>query len=119
MIHERPRKPLKWMGSALEDLRAFPSKVCRDIGYALHRVQEGKTPLTAKPLKGLAGVMEIREWHDRATYRTVYIASLGQCVYVLHCFQKKSKKGIATPKPEIDLIGQRLKQAQEREKNYG
>ncbi len=107
------------MGSALEDLRHFPSKVCRDIGYALYRVQEGKTPVTARPLKGLGGVMEIREWHDRATYRAVYIASLGQRVYVLHCFQKKSKKGIATPKPELDLIRQRLKQAQEWEKNHG
>lgn len=75
--------------------------------------------MTAKPLKGLPGVMEIREWHDRATYRAVYIASLGQRVYVLHCFQKKLKKGIATPKPEVDLIGQRLKQAQKREKDHG
>lgn len=106
-------------GAALEDLRAFPQKVCRDMGYALHRVQEGKTLLTAKPLHGLPGVMEIREWHDRATYRTVSIANFGQRVYVLHCFQKKSKKVIATTKPEIDLIRQRLKQAQEREKNDG
>ncbi len=119
MIHETPRKPLEWMGTALEDLRTFPAKVCRDLGYALHRVQEGHTPLTAKPLKGLPGVMEIREWHDRGTYRAVYIASLGQRVYVLHCFQKKSKTGIATPKLEIDRIRQRLKQAQEWEKNHG
>jgi phage-related protein len=119
MIHEKSLKPLEWIGASLGDLRAFPQKVCRDIGYALHRVQQGKTPLTAKRLKGLPGVMEIREWHDRATYRTVYIASLGQRVYVLHCFQKKSKKGIATPKPDMNLIGQRLKQAQEREKKHG
>jgi phage-related protein len=113
MMHE---KPLEWIGTSLDDLRSFPQKVCRDIGYALHRVQQGKTPLTAKPLRGLTGVMEIRESYDRGTYRTVYIASLGQTVYVLHCFQKKSKKGIATPRPDIDMIRRRLKKAQELEK---
>ncbi|MCC2666551.1 MAG: hypothetical protein K0S63_467 [Gammaproteobacteria bacterium] len=83
------------------------------IGYALHQVQEGIKPQNAKPLSSIgSGVMEIVCNFDTNTYRAVYAVKLGGAIYVLHCFQKKAKNGIATPKKEIDLIKQRLKEAQ-------
>ncbi len=107
-------KPLRWVGSSHRDLVAMPKPVQRVFGYALSKVEEGETPTSAKPLAHTsAGVMELVEDHDRNTYRAVYTAKLADAVYVLHCFQKKSKSGIATPKPDIDLIMQRLRVAQD------
>ena len=89
------------------------------MGYALYEAQKGEMPTSAKPLKGLAGVIEIRANDRSGTYRIVYAIKLSDKLYVLHAFQKKSKKGIATPKTEIELIQSRLKIAQElaKEKN--
>jgi phage-related protein len=106
-------KRLHWMGSSLRDLRAFPDEVRDTIGYALYLAQTGGRHDQAKPLKGFggAGVLEIVEDHDGETYRAVYTVKLANAVYVLHAFQKKAKRGIATPKQDMDLIRQRLKAA--------
>ena len=103
-------KPVIWMGSSLRDLRAMPEAVRRDIGQALYTTQQGDTDPAAKPLKGFGGarVMEIVERDPSGAYRAVYTVEFADAVYVLHVFQKKSKRGIATPKQDIDLIRRRL-----------
>lgn len=85
------------------------------MGYALYQAQVGLKAPTAKPLRGFGGasVLEIVEDHQNDTYRAVYTVKFSELLYVLHAFQKKSKKGIATPKPDIDLIKRRLKIAEE------
>jgi phage-related protein len=85
------------------------------MGFALRQAQEGQKHVNAKPLKGFggAGVLEVVEDHDGNTYRAVYTVRFAGVVYVLHVFQKKSKKGSKTPKPEVDLIKQRLKAAKD------
>ena len=93
-------------------MRKFPKAVCDDVGYDLYQVQCGKNPQSAKQFTGLSGVMELVERYNKDTYRAVYVVNLGDAVYVLHCFKKKSKRGIRTPKEDIDLIRQRLRQAQ-------
>ncbi len=111
----KPRsRPVVWVGSSLEDLRDFPPAVRREIGFALRRAQDGDRHPDAKPLKGFGGasVLEIVENHDGDTYRAVYTVRFADAVYVLHVFQKKSKKKIATPKHELDLIRARLKEAE-------
>lgn len=107
-------KPLVWMASAKKDLMAMPDDVQDTFGYALHLAQAGEKHDQAKPLKGFgsAGVLEVVEDSDGGTYRAVYTVRFGNAVYVLHCFQKKSTHGIATPKPDIDLIRDRLKVAE-------
>jgi phage-related protein len=107
-------KPLFWMSSTQDDLRAFPQAVRQVMGYALYLAQVGDKHLDAKPLKGFvgAGVLEIIADHDGDTFRAVYTVRFADAVYALHAFQKKSKRGIATPKREIERIRQRLKQAQ-------
>jgi phage-related protein len=84
------------------------------IGRALDEAQWGRKPPEAKPLKGFggAGVLEIIDDHKGNTYRAVYTVSFPKAVYVLHCFQKKSRKGIATPKAEINVIKSRLVDAE-------
>ena len=106
-------KPVHWIGSSLRDLQSFPAEVQDDIGYALYVAQTGGKHAKAKPLKGFkgAGVLEIVESHDGDTYRAVYTVKFEAAIYVLHTFQKKSKRGIATPKADMDLIEQRLKEA--------
>ena len=106
-------KPLYWMGSTLKDLRGSPEAVKDGIGYALELVQKGEKPGNAKPLKGFkgAGVLEIVEHHLGDTYRAVYTVRFAKAVYVLHAFKKKSTRGIATPRHEMDLIYSRLKWA--------
>jgi phage-related protein len=106
--------PVHWIASSQEDLRSFPNAVQRAVGYALFRAQEGKKAPDAKPLKGIikgAGVLEIVEDHDTDTYRVVYTVRFAEVVYVLHAFQKKSKRGKATPKHEIALIRSRYEHA--------
>lgn len=107
-------KPVFWVGSSLADLRAFPRDVRHGIGYAIREAQRGGKHESAKPLKGFngAGVLEVIEDHDGDTYRAVYTVRLAGCVYVLHAFQKKSKKGIATPRHERLLIQARLRAAE-------
>jgi phage-related protein len=104
-------KPLRWVGSAKKDLVAMPEDVQDTFGYALHLAQTGGKHAQAKPLKGFrgAGVLEVVEDHQGDTYRAVYTVRYASAVYVLHCFQKKSTSGIATPKPDMDLIDLRLK----------
>src|SRR3989304_10268445 len=101
MAEPRPRR---FVGGAGKDLRAFPKAVRRVFGYDLHAVQCGGTPPGAKKFKGLPGVMELVKRHDTDTYRTVYAANIGGVVYVLHCFKKKSKRGIKTPREDVNLI---------------
>ena len=103
-------KPLHWVGSSKKDYTAFPRDVQDAMGFALFRAQQGKRPLTAKPLKGFGGaaVLEIVEDHRSDTFRAVYTVRFSEAVYVLHAFQKKSKAGIGTPKSEISLIKRRL-----------
>ncbi|MCY0852643.1 type II toxin-antitoxin system RelE/ParE family toxin [Cupriavidus sp. D39] len=104
-------KMLRWVGSAKKDLGAMPKDVQDTFGYALHLAQVGSKHSQAKPLKGFggAGVLEVVEDHQGGTYRAVYTVRYAGAVYVLHCFQKKSTSGIATPKPDMDLIEARLK----------
>jgi phage-related protein len=106
------------MGSSREDLKAFPEQVRRDIGQALYTAQQGETDPAAKPLKGFGGasVMEIVDRHDGDTYRAVYTVKFAGRIYVLHAFEKKSKKGIATPQKDIELIRQRLAAAERHHK---
>ncbi len=104
------RKPLFWEGSSKKDFKEFPVPVQKDMGVALFVVQLGQTPESAKPWKGLgSGVYELVEDHRGDTYRAVYAVRIGDAIHVLHAFQKKSKSGIETPKPDVDLIERRLK----------
>lgn len=108
---------VQWVGDSKERLQTFPEPVRKDIGHALYRVQIGETPSSAKPMKGIeSGVFELVDNYATDTYRVVYTVKIGQNIYVLHCFQKKSKRGIRTPKKDIDLIKRRLRRAQEMEK---
>jgi phage-related protein len=104
-------RELIFLGNSLEAIREFPDEVKQDIGYALHFAQEGKAHHKAKPFKGYSGVMEIVAPFKKDTYRAVYALKIGTRVYVLHAFQKKSKHGIKTPKPELELIEARYKAA--------
>jgi phage-related protein len=107
-------RPLVWLGNSLRNLRAFPAEAKKIIGDELQLIQFGGMPRDAKPFKGVgSGVFEIALRHDAEAYRTVLAVQLGRNIYVLHAFQKKSKKGIATPKPDVDLIKQRYKEAKE------
>lgn len=106
------KKPITWMGRSRSELSAMPETVRKDFGGVLDGVQHGRTPTDAKPLKGkIKDAVQLSEDHDGETYRAVYTIELAGVVYVLHCFQKKSKSGIATPQADIDLIERRLKDA--------
>ena len=108
-------KSVRWLGSSKDDLSSFPEDVRRRVGGALWEAQLGLKAAYAKVLKGFggAGVLEIVDDFDGNTYRAVYTVRFARVVYVLHAFQKKSKRGIATPKREMDLIERRLKEAEE------
>ena len=115
-IIEIPLRPLIWMGNSRKNIRDFPEQARASVGYALQLVQAGETPVDAKIFKGVgSGVYEIVKRYDTNTYRVVYAVKIGENVYVLHAFQKKSKQGIKTPQADIDLIKQRYKDALERE----
>ena len=105
---------LEWIGSCHKDLMALPTSVRRMFGYALSLAQAGDQHDAAKVLKGFggAGVLEVVEDDVGGTYRAVYTVKFKEAVFVLHCFQKKSKRGIATPKEDMDIIHARLKVAQ-------
>ena len=107
-------KPLAWLGSSKKDLMALPLDVRRFFGHALDFAQRGEHHNTVKALKGFgsAGVLEIVENDQGGTYRAVYTVKFKEAVFVLHVFQKKSKHGIATPKPDLDIIRERLKTAE-------
>ena len=104
------RKPLVWEGSSKKDFKQFPIPVQKDMGVALFVVQLGRTPDSSKPWKGLgSGVYELVEDHRGDTFRAVYTVRVGDAIHVLHAFQKKSKSGISTPQPDVNLIEKRLK----------
>lgn len=108
------KKEIRWIGSSRKDIKKFPEEVRDDAGTALMWVQCGVKHPDEKPLKGIeSGVLELILNHDSDTYRVVYFVKFLKCIYVLHAFQKKSKKGIETPKKDIDLIKSRLKLAKE------
>ena len=113
-------KLLVWVGSSLKNLREFPEAVKDEMGFALYEAQCGLKPLDAKPLKGFgsANVLEIVSDYQTDTYRAVYTVRFDARVYVLHAFQKKSRKGIATSQSHIELIKRRLKQAEELHKAW-
>ena len=106
-------KPLFWLGSSKKDLLALPVDIRKFFGHALDSAQRGEQHEAAKVMKGFgsAGVLEIVEDDSGGTYRTVYTVRFAQVIFVLHVFQKKSKRGIETPKPDMDIIRQRLKMA--------
>src|SRR4051794_12029411 len=106
-------KPVFWVASSKKDLRKFPRGVRQTIGQALFDAQTGGKHPSAKPLKGFhgAGVLEVVEDDNGNTYRAVYTVTFAGAVYVLHAFQKKSKKGSKTPPEEIERVKARLKEA--------
>jgi phage-related protein len=110
----RGEKPLFWVASSLNDLLAFPEKVQRKIGAALSVAQFGGKHPSAKPWKGAGSfVFEIVEDFRSDAYRAIYTVKFADAVYVLHAFQKKSPSGIRTPRRDVELVVQRLKQAQQ------
>ena len=110
----RGEKPLFWVASSLNDLLAFPEKVKKKIGAALSVAQFGGKHPSAKPWKGAGSVVfEIVEDYRSDAYRAIYTVKFADAVYVLHAFQKKSPSGIRTPRRDVELVAQRLKQAQE------
>jgi phage-related protein len=110
-------KPLIWIGSSRKDFSDFPEEVKSEMGYGLFQAQQGFKHRKAKPLSGFggAGVVEIVNDFRGDAFRTVYTVQFARAVYVLHAFQKKSKSGIATPPSDINLIRQRLRDAEELE----
>jgi phage-related protein len=107
-------RPLYWIGRSKKDLLALPTNVRKFFGHALDIAQHGDQHHAAKPLKGFggAGVLEIVDDNMGSTYRAIYTVKFEEAVFVLHCFQKKSKRGIATPKEDMDIIRARLKVAE-------
>lgn len=108
-------RPVVWIGTSREDLREFPDDVQDAVGYALYVAQLGDKPPEAKPLRGYHGasVIELVEDFDGDTYRAVYTVRFAEAIYVLHCFQKKSTRGIAINRRDLDLIDTRLRRAYE------
>lgn len=107
-------RPVVWMGNSKKNIMAFPKEVQKLIGDELQLIQFGGMPKDAKPFKGVgSGVFEIAVRYDKEAYRCVQAVQLGKKIYVLHAFQKKSKKGIQTPKQEVETIKRRYKEAKE------
>ena len=108
------KKPVHWIGSSKKDLMDLPKPVRKFFGFALRFAQVGERHDSAKPLKGFggAGVLELIENDSAGTYRAVYTVQFEQAIFVLHCFQKKSKSGISTPQREMDIVHARLKVAE-------
>jgi phage-related protein len=115
MADEMPFKPVVWVGSSRKDLREFPDPVQDHVGYALYVAQRGGRHRDAKPLSGFggAGVVEVVTDYRGDTFRAVYTLRYAGTVYVLHAFQKKSKTGRETPRRDMDLIHQRLREAEQ------
>ena len=108
---------MAFVGASRKDLARLVEPVRRAFGHALRKVQRGMMPINAVPFpQGGAGCMELKEDHDKATYRTMYIAKFADAIYVLHAFQKKSKAGIATPQKDIDLVRERYRLAEQQSK---
>lgn len=112
-MRDASERPLLWVGSSKKDLLELPVPVRRFFGHALDFAQRGEQHGAAKVLKGFggAGVLEVVEDDADGTYRAVYTVRFREAVFVLHVFQKKSKRGIATPQADMEVIRQRLKVA--------
>jgi|SRR5208337_2217561 len=115
MVDEPPLKPVIWIGSSRKDLREFPEPVQDHMGYALYVAQRGGKHRDAKALSGFggAGVVEVVKDYRGNTFRAVYTLRFAGTVYVLHAFQKKSKTGRETPRRDMELIKQRLREAEQ------
>ena len=115
MTEEPPLRPVIWIGSSRKDLRTFPEPVQEHLGYALFVAQCGGRHRDAKTLSGFggAGVVEVVKDFRGDTFRAVYTVQYARAVYVLHVFQKKSKTGRETPKQDIELIKQRLREVEQ------
>jgi phage-related protein len=113
MKRTEPLKSVEWVGSSKSDLSAFPLEVKKEAGFALHLAQKGDKSVNAVPMVGFGGasVLEVVMPNDGQTFRAVYTVRFRKAIYVLHAFQKKSKKGIKTPQSDLDLINRRLKTA--------
>jgi phage-related protein len=107
-------RPLLWVASSKKDFSEMPENVVGDFGHWLFLIQKGKIPKNVKPLSGFGGAQVLELWKDcgEGTFRAVFTVKFVEAVVILHAFQKKSKKGIETPKQEIDLIHSRLKLAE-------
>jgi phage-related protein len=109
-----PIRPVVWIGTSKKNLQDFPKDVQKLIGDELQLIQFGAIPTNTKPFKGIgSGVFEIAIRYATDAYRAVLVVQLGEKIYILHSFQKKAKKGIATPKMDVDLIKQRYSEAKE------
>ena len=107
-------RPVVWLGDSRRNLRSFPEGVQKLLGDELQLIQFGGMPKDAKPFKGVgSGVLEIALRHASEAYRVVLALQFGRRIHVLHAFQKKSKKGIETPKRDVELIRQRYAEARE------
>jgi phage-related protein len=107
-------RPLIWVGPSRDDFRDFPGPVQDRMGYALYVAQRGGKHCDSKPLGGFggAGVLEVIEDFRGDAFRAAYTVRLAGAVYVLHAFQKKSKTGAETPRRDVELIRQRLREAE-------
>lgn len=117
---ERPvSRPLVWLGDSRKKIQGFPKGAQKLLGDELQLIQFGGMPRDAKSFKGVgSGVLELALRYASDAYRVVTAVQLGARIYVLHAFQKKSKRGIETPKPEVDLIRKRYAEAQELARDY-
>lgn len=119
-MSEVPTKPILWVSSSKRDLMDMPSDVVTDFGYGLYQAQLGKYPDNAKTLSGFGGasVIELIQDFKGDAFRAVYTVRFSDAIVVLHAFQKKSKRGIETPKQDMELIRSRLKLAEELYKDW-
>jgi phage-related protein len=109
-----PIRPVVWIGASKKNLQDFPKGAQKLIGDELQLIQYGEMPTNTKPFKGVgSGVFEIAIRYATDAYRAVLAVQLGEKIYILHAFQKKAKKGISTPKTDVDLIRQRYNEAKE------
>jgi phage-related protein len=105
------RKAVRWIGDSRKRLREFPDAVRFEIGQALYQAELGERHPSACTMQGLNAVEIVSDYRGD-TYRGVYTTRLKGFIYVLHCFQKKSKAGIKTPKQDLELIRKRLADAE-------
>lgn len=115
MSKSQSSRPVVWVASSKRDLLEMPPEIKSDFGYGLYEVQLGDHPTTGKTLSGFGGanVVELKADHQSGTFREVYTVRFAEVIFVLHAFQKKSKKGIETSKQDIELIKSRLKIAED------
>lgn len=110
----RPTRPISWIKAARKDFESFPAQAIERGLDALTLVADGATPDIAKPLSGLgSGVWELAIKERGDAYRVVYAVQLGDAVWVVHAFQKKSTQGISTPRHQIDVVRERIKRLKE------